>query len=371
MKNIFFNIRLLFKFWRILSKRKFILSEEVLTFEKRLAKYFGLRHALGVANGTDALILALKVYNIGPGDEVIVPAFGFFSTAGAVAWINARPVFVDISFPTLHIDVSLIERAITPHSKAIIVTHLNGVVIDIGGIVALAKKHNLPLIEDYAQAFGSRSPQLPIRYGDIVCLSFNPTKIIHAYGDGGALLMDDDAIAKKIEQMRMYGTNVKELGKRHHIFGVASRLSVWGAAALNLQLDSLDSIISKRKENYFFYLNYLDGAKGMTLPEFSKDPSYAINGYRFVVLMEKREELFLYLKKQNVDVEINHGSALPFMPVFSFLGHKPGTFPVAERAAREALTLSTCESSGYNNVDRTAGLVRKFNESRAFSKSRQ
>lgn len=362
MNDLFFNIRVLLKFWQILIRKKFILNKDVLDFERRISQYFGLKHALGVASGTDALVLALKAVNIGPGDEVIVPALGFFSTAGAVTWVNAVPVFVDISLPALNIDDSLIEQAITPRTKAIIISHLNGIVTDISKVAMIAKKHNLVLIEDYAQSLGSSLlGESSVKYGDMVCLSLSANKIFHGCGDGGAILTDNKEIFEKIRLMRMYGTSVAQLGTSHHMPGVASRLPVWNAAILNLRFDSMDAVISKWRKNYFYYLEMLGKSGGnLILPNFVTDKKLIINGYRLIVLTEKREELFNYLQKHDIKVQINYGRTLPSMPAFSYLGYSPGDFPVAERVAREALTLPTDASLNSKDIDRIVSLISLF-----------
>lgn len=361
MRKFFFKTRLLWRFWKILSRGEFVLGREVALFERRLRGFFRLKHALGVASGTDALVLSLKAAAIGPGDEVIVPALGFFSTAGAVSWVNAKPVFVDSTLPTMQMDAALIEQAITPRTRAIIIAHLNGVVTDISRIADIAEKHNLILIEDYAQAFGVHfSSRKIVRYGDIVCLSFNPTKIVHAYGDGGAILTNSDEIAEKVRLMRMYGTTVRGLGRQHHIVGVASRLSIWSAAALNLQLDTLERIVRKRREKFFLYLKYLRGIKGVMLPQYMTEKDCVVTGYRFVILTEKRDELFNYLKRHGVDVQVNYGMALPLMVAFSSLGYVSGDFPIAEKVSREALTLPSDESLAEKDILRITGWIRSF-----------
>jgi dTDP-4-amino-4,6-dideoxygalactose transaminase len=359
MNNFFFNIKVLINFWGILSSKKFLLNKSVFEFEKKISDYFELKYSLGVASGTDALMLSLKVAGVEPGDEVIVPALSFYSTAGAVTWVGATPVFVDVSLPDFSINSFLIEQKITAKTKVIVVAHLNGIVSDISFIKKIAKKNNLLVIEDYAQSFGAFYLYNGAKsYGDIVCLSLNAKKIFHGGGDGGVILTNNKIFFEKIKLMRMYGAKVEDFGRDHSIQGIASRLGVWNASILNIHYNYIEKTLSVRRKNYFNYLNLLDSLRGkLFLPKFTCDKKMVISGYRFVILTERRDELFSYLKRHNVNVQINYRTALPFMTAFSHSGYSSGDFPVAERIARESLTLPTEDFLTNRDIHKISNLI--------------
>lgn len=359
MNDLFLNFKILLSFWNMLGPKNYGRIGPRQIFEKKLAKFLGCDYALGVASGTDALILSLKALGIGPGDEVIVPAISFFSTAGTVAWINAKPVFVDVELGSFNIDPNLIEKVVTPKTKGIIVTHLNGRMATLEKILDIAQGHNLFLIEDAAQAFGSQyKNHHPGYFGDIACLSFNPSKILTAGGDGGAIVTNNKDIAEKISLLRMYGTTADKLSMEHYLVGVASRLSPFHAAVMNIMLDNFDSIIEKRRKNYFLYSELLRGIGDWVLPEVLQD--YFINGYRYVILTKKRDALHKFLRENKVDSRVQYGVPLPYFEAFGYLGYKKGDFPIAEKIADESLVLPTEGRIPEKEIRRTAEFVRKF-----------
>ncbi len=363
MNELFLKLKIINALAGIILKGKnvsdFILGKSVRIFEESLAKYVGSKYALGVASGTDALILSLKACGIGPGDEVIVPAVSFYSSAGAVSWVNAKPVFVDVELDSFNINPNLIEKAVTSKTKGIIITHLNGRMADMNKISELAKKHNLFLIEDAAQAIGATYKGKPIGYyGDISCLSFNPSKILTAGGDGGAIITNSKSIADKISFLKMYGTNFENLSVKHPIIGVASRLSPFHAAVMNITMDDLDNIIEKRRANYFLYSEFLREAGDLVIPE--TPPDYFINGYRYVVLTKKRDQLHKFLRENKVDSRIQYGVPLPYFEAFDYLGHPKGDFPVAERMAKESLVLPTGPHITKEDIRRISALIKTF-----------
>lgn len=364
MNDIFLNFKILMSFWDIIRGRDFILGEAVRNFEKRLAHFLDAPYVLGVNSGTDALILSLKALGIGPGDEVIVPAAGFFSTVGAVSWVNARPVFVDADLNDFNLDPNLIENVVTKKTKAIIVAHLNGRMADTDKILAISKKHNLFLIEDAAQAIGAKYKGQSIGYySDIACLSFNPSKILAAYGDGGAIITKSAALAEKISLMRMYGAgSYNDLSVRHSILGVSSRLSSFQAAVLNAKLEGLGDVIEKWRRNYFLYAKFLRNVQGIILPKNSLESDCFINGYRYIILTKKRNELLKFLRENKIDARKHYGVSLPQFEAFKHLGYKKGNFPIAERIAEESLALPTDGNIPEKEIRRTAELIRKFIE---------
>lgn len=365
INNLLFNLAVIVRFCKVLFSGHFLLNKDVFDFERNVAQYFRLKYSVGVASGTDALMISLKATGVEVGDEIIVPALSFYSTAGAVAWIGAKPVFVDVSIDDLSLDFSLVEEKITAKTKAIIVAHLNGIVTDVRPLVEIAKKYNLFLIEDYAQSFGSFfvNEEKKVIYGDIVCLSLNAKKIFHGGGDGGAILTNNGDIFEKLKLIRMYGVTVDGLGSVHGILGIASRLGVWNAVILNQSFTRIGYQIEQSRKIFFLYLKFLEKLNndaGLVLPKVAFKKGIIINGYRFVLLSKKRDELYLFLKKHNVDVKINYGCALHLMPAFSYLGNSLGNFPVAERVADESLTLPVDEMMSEKDVEKIVVLIDGF-----------
>lgn len=365
-KEFFSRLKVLLSFRDILSRRDLPWeSRVVFNFEKKLSEYLGVPHVLGVASGTDALILALKACGIGPGDEVLVPALSFFSTASAVAWIGAKPVFVDVDSRTLNIDPFGIERVATSRAKAIILVHLNGLMADVEHIMKIAQKKSLPVIEDATHAFGSKYKDKHIGYyGTIACLSFNPTKILGGPGDGGAVITTDSLLAEKVNFLRRYGSRYSELGVDHPIVGVASRLSSFQASVLNQEIEGIDAVIEKTRRNYFLYSRFLAGVDGLVLPA-PIPAEYFINGYRFPVLTKQRDGLRKFLKERGIEARFQYGIPLPYFTAFNYLGYKRGDFPVSEKIAEEVLCLPTECGFSEKEIAAIANLIKGY-----FSNSR-
>lgn len=361
MDNFYAKFKILLSLWNIMGNApphpRYQIVEE---FEKKLAEFFELPYALGVASGTDALILSLKACGIGPGDEVIIPAISFFSTAAAPAWIGARPVFADIDAESLNIDPAKIEKVITPRTKAIIAVHLNGRMADMEQITALAKKKPLIVIEDAAHAFGSKyKGKPPGYYGDLACISFNPTKIFGGYGDGGAIITQHAELAEKINYMRRYGSRYQEFGIDHPVVGVASRLHPFQAAVLKAKLGIAENIIAQTRRNYFLYSELLKGIEGLTLSK-EPEPEHFINGYRYPVFTAKRAGLRKFLRERGIDARFQYGVPLPFFEAWANLGYKKGDFPVAEKIADEVLCLPTGPALPESKIRTTAELIKEY-----------
>ena len=365
MKDLFDQFKILLSFWNILKSNGFPWENQVIRdFEKKLSDYLEVQYVLGVASGTDALILALKACGIKPGNEVIVPALSFFSTAGAVAWVGAKPIFVDIEPTSFNIDPQKIEKAVTPKTKAVIAVHLNGRMADMEAIRQVADRKLLPVIEDAAHAFGSKYKGKPIgHYGDLACLSFNPTKLFGGYGDGGVVITQNAKLAEKISLLRTYGSpRYQEFGINHPIIGTASRLSQFQAAILDIKLQSVEHVIEKTRQNWFLYSKLLDGVGDLVLP--SSPPEYFINGYRFPVLSKKRDGLRIALKKQGFDARMQYAVPLPYFGAFRYLGHKKGDFPNAEKVAAEVLCLPTDYALPEKEIKRAARIIKEHFTSR-------
>ena len=337
-----------------------MLGREVQEIETKLAKFCGAKYAFGVASGTDALILSLKACGIGPGDEVITPAVGFFSSASAIAWVNATPVFVDVDLETFNIDVSKIEAVITPKTKAILPVHLNGKMADLDPILEIACKHGLRVIVDAAQAVGSRYKDKSIgQFGDLICLSLNHTKIISGFGDGGMVFTNDKTLAEKISMMRSYGApTLKEAHSNNTIIGVASRLSSFHAAVLNAQFPFLESYIIKQRENYFLYQKLLEGVGDLILPK--ERSNYFTNGYRFSVRTKRKKEMIEFLRKRGVRAMDPYAVPMPYLPAFKNLGYRTGDFPVAEEIAEESLSLPVHYSLVQDKIINITNQIRRF-----------
>jgi len=321
----------------VMSKSQFILGENVKKLEKDVATYSRVKHGIGVANGSDALHISLEGCGVGVGDEVIVPSFTFFATAGAVARTGAKPVFVDIDPKTFNIDPSKIEAAITENTKAIIPVHLYGQMADMDPIVEIAKKYNLFIIEDAAQAIGSQYKGKAVgELGTTACYSFFPTKNLGAYGDGGMIVTDDDEIGEKMRVIRVHGSKPKY---HHHILGYNSRLDELQAAILNIKFPHLDTwgnLRREKAENYTKLLHESLGDKVVT--PYVEEHNYHVF-HQYTIRVERRDELQNFLKDNGVSTMIYYPKPLHLQPVFAELGYKEGDLPETEKASAEALSL--------------------------------
>lgn len=359
MKDFLFHLKILAAFWEIISKKDFLLGRTVKDFEERLSNFLGVKYVIGVGNCTDALVMVLKAFNVGPGDEVIVPAVSFFATAAAVSWVNAKPIFVDVDLKSLNINPNLLEKAITPRTKAVIVVHLNGRMADMEPIMRIARRKKLVVIEDAAHAIGAKYNGNGIGYyGDAACLSFNIQKILNTYGDGGAVVTNNPLVAEKIALMRTYGARFKEMDKHHSIIGIASRIQSFQAAVLAEKLKDLPSAIEQWRRNYFTYSKLLAGFKELEIPEIPEE--HFINGYRYVVFSKKRDELYRFLKDRGIDAGIRYNVPLAYLEAFSVLGYKTGDFPSAEKIAKESLVLPTNGRLSENEIIKISGLIKTF-----------
>ena len=365
MKETLLNLKILLSFWDLIRRRDFVLGETVRRLEKQLADFCGATYALGVGSGTDALILSLKACGVGPGDEVITAAVGFFSTAGAISWVNATPVFVDADADTFNIGVSKIEAAITSKTKAIVPVHLNGRMVDMEPILALAKKYNLFVIVDAAQAIGSKYKDKPIgQWGDLVCLSFGYSKILETYGDGGMIFTNRPDLAEKIALFRTYGApSWKDIHTDNRVVGVASRLGSFQAAVVLEKLPFLTRMIERQRTNYFLYNELLKETEDITLP--CNESDYSINGYRLAMLTTRRDELQNFLSNHGEKLHNWYPVPLPYLPAFQNLGYKKGDFPVAEKIADECLILPTRYNLPAGKGARITNLINEFFHARA------
>lgn len=320
---------------RVYADHHYIMGPQVKELEDKMAAYLGIKHAIGCASGTDALVLAVKALGIGEGDEVITTPFTFFATASSI-WRNfAKPVFVDIDPLTFNLDPAKIEAAITPHTKAIMPVHLFGQCADMDAIMAIAKKHNLYVIEDNAQGIGSTwNNQMSCSFGDIGTLSFFPSKNLGAMGDAGMCLTNDDDLAAKMRQLRVHGENPKYY---HKWVGLNSRLDTVQAAILNVKLDYLAGWSKARRANAEFYNSRLKNIPGIRVPHID---SKAVSIYnQYTLICEKRDELMAHLQAKDIACAVYYPKALHVQECFSSLGYKQGDLPIAEEMANKVLSI--------------------------------
>lgn len=323
----------------VVESQYFILGPKVKELEEKIADYSQCKQAIGVSSGTDALLIALMAIDLKPGDEVITTPFSFFATAGVIARLNAKPVFVDIQEDTYNLDPSKIEAAITDKTKAIIPVHLFGQVADMDPIMEIAKKHNLYVIEDAAQAIGSEDDKgrRAGSLGHIGCFSFFPSKNLGGFGDAGMVVTNDDALAKKLIQLRVHGSEPKYY---HQIIGGNFRIDALQAAVLTIKLDFLDQWTESRQKNAGEYIEKLKNnglEKELGLPFIKKGYRHIFN--QFVLRSSKRDELIKHLREYNIGCEIYYPLTLSDQACFSYLNNKKGGFPVSEKAAEEVLAI--------------------------------
>jgi len=344
---------------RVLESGQFIGGKEVENFEKEFAKFCGIKYAISVNSGTDALFLSLKTLGIGPGDEVITTPFTFIATAEVIANLGAKPVFVDIDPKHFNIDPLKIEKAITKKTKAIIPVHLFGQMADMDEIIRIAKKYKLFVVEDAAQAIGAKikfpisnfqfsnksqisKSKLKIKWrmagsiGDVGCFSFFPSKNLGAFGDGGMVVTNNKKLAEKIRLLRNHGSSPKNK-YLNLILGTNSRLDAIQAAILRVKLKYLKKWIKKRQEIANYYNQFLQGIGDIQVPEILLDRTHTFHQY--TIRTKNRDKLKKYLEKNGIPTMIYYPIPLHLQPAFKCLGYKKGDFPEAEKASKEVLSL--------------------------------
>jgi UDP-2-acetamido-2-deoxy-ribo-hexuluronate aminotransferase len=317
----------------VLESSQYILGPKVQELEKSIAAYHGVSEGVGVASGTDALHLALDAIGIGEGDEVITTPFTFFATAEAILYTGATPVFVDIEPDTMNLDPGKIEESITKRTKAIVPVHIFGHPADMERIQAIAKEHSLSVIEDCAQSFGAGiKGQKTGSFGDAGCFSFYPSKNLGAFGDGGMVLLGDDAIAADIRKLRNHGS----VGAyRHESVGFNSRLDELQAAVLLVKLRRIDVYNEQRRQVASLYNTLLSGAVELPVER----PGCTHVYHQYTIRTQKRNELQSHLRENDVSSVVYYPIPLHLQEAVSFLGYKKGDFPVAEETAEKVLSL--------------------------------
>jgi dTDP-4-amino-4,6-dideoxygalactose transaminase len=335
---------------RVLTGSRFILGPEVTALEGELAARCGAGHGIGVASGTDALRLALGALGIGPGDEVLTPAFSFIASSSTITMTGARPVFVDIDPATYAIDPALAARAITPRTRAIVVVHLYGHPAAMAPLARLARERGLAIVEDAAQAIGAAVDGRPIGgWGDVACLSFYPTKNLGACGDGGMVLTSRADVAEHLRRLRHHG----DTGRYHHVeLGTCSRLDELQAALLRVKLGHLDEWTARRRAIAARYLKaFADLPLG--LPEEAPGATHVY--HLFTVRHAARDALAGRLAEAGIGTAVHYPSAAPAQPLYA---GTPGAWPEAVRAAREVLSLPCYAEMTDEEVETVAAAVR-------------
>ncbi len=332
----------------------YILGKELECFEENFAAFTGSRHCIGVGNGQEALILAVRALGIGPGDEVITQSNGYIASVLGITENGAAPVFVEPDEYFL-MDADKIEAAITPRTKAILCVHLYGQASNMEKIQAIAKKHGLYLIEDCAQCHGAKwNGKMTGTFGDIGCFSFYPTKPIGALGDAGACVTDDPVLAEKLKMLRNYGSGVKYVNQ---ITGVNSRLDDIQAAMLQVGLKHFAEATERRTEIAQAYLTRIRNPH-VRLPETQEGATHV--WHVFAVLSDKRDALQAWLLSQGVKTSIHYPIPPHLQQCYAFLGYKEGDFPICEKHAKQLLSLPIYNGMPLEDVDAVIDAVNRF-----------
>lgn len=337
----------------ILESSQYILGNKVLELEKKISNYHGVREAIGVASGTDALYFSLLSLGIGKGDEVITTPFTFFATVEAIIYTGARPVFVDIDPDTFNIDAFQINNAITEKTKAILPVHIFGHPADMVNIMEIASKYNLKVIEDCAQSFGaSIYGKKTGSFGNAGCYSFYPSKNLGAYGDGGMIIVDDIEIAQKIRMLRNHGSKGSY---RHEFIGYNSRLDEIQAGILLVKFNKIDEYNRKRRQNAMLYNSLLKGV--VRVPVEKGDITHVYHQY--TILSKKRDAIQSYLKDKGIPSVVYYPVPLHLQKALKYLGYKENDFPVAERVSAEVLSLPIYPELGEQDIILTSNAIKE------------
>jgi len=346
---------------RVAESQHFILGPEVQKMEEEFCDYLKCKHAIGVSSGTDALLLALMAIDLKPGDEVIVPTYSFFATAGVVSRLNAVPVLTDIDPVTFNIDPAEVKKKITKKTKAIIPVHLYGQSADMEPLMSIAKEHNLKIIEDAAQAIGTqyKDGKFVGTIGDIGCFSFFPSKNLGCYGDGGLVTTDDDDLAFKLKIKRVHGGEPKYY---HKVIGGNFRLDAIQAAVLRVKLPHLDNWSEQRRKNAETYNKFFieaglaeetgrikfDNKNKVLIPKAIykseiRNPKSEIRNYhiynQYIIRVVQRDELRNFLTKNDIGTEIYYPVPFHLQECFANLNYKKGDFPLSEQAGDTSIAL--------------------------------
>ncbi|WP_408955109.1 DegT/DnrJ/EryC1/StrS family aminotransferase [Natroniella sp. ANB-PHB2] len=346
----------------VLDSTRYIMGENVTGLEKEVADYCDVKYGIGVASGTDALLLSLKALEVGPGDEVILPTFTFFATAGVVSRLGAIPVFADIDPVTYNITPEEIEKRITDKTKAIIPVHLYGQPAEMDKIMELAEEHDLKVVEDACQAIGAEYKGEQVgNFGDATALSFFPSKNLGAYGDAGMVLTNDEELAERIKSLRVHGASPKYY---HQEVGYNSRLDAIQAAILRVKLKYLDQWTEGRQrvaENYDRLFKEYDLEDKVVTPKKKVDDSTHVY-HQYVVRVENRDELQKKLKEKGISSAVYYPVPLHLQECYEDLGYQKGDLPVAEKACGEVLALPIDPELSEEQVEYVVDSINNFYE---------
>jgi dTDP-4-amino-4,6-dideoxygalactose transaminase len=341
---------------RVMASQLFVLGREGAAFEQEVAKLCGVAHGVGVASGTDALILALRSCGVQSGDEVVLPAFTFVATGSAVSALGAKPVFADIRPESYNVDPAEFERRVTPRTRAIVVVHLYGLPADMDPILAFAKSRKLPVIEDNAQAIGASYKGIRTgSLGDAACFSFYPTKNLGAYGDAGLVTTNSAELAERIRTLRNHGQTGKYLSTEP---GWNSRLDEIQAAILRVKLSHLSNWQRARQANAVEYTRLLNQVPGVMPPVVPEGFEHVFHQY--TVRIERRDALQRFLSERKIGSTVYYPHPLHLQPLYASLGHKAGDFPHAERAAQEVLSLPMYPELRKEQIARVVEAIADF-----------
>lgn len=341
---------------KVLRSQQFVLGKEGAALEEEVARLCGVAHGVGVASGTDALILALRACGVQSGDEVLLPPFTFVATGSAVSALGAKPVFADILPGTFNVNPAELARRVTPRTRAIIVVHLYGLAADMGAILSFASERKIPVIEDNAQAIGAAyRGRRTGSFGDVACLSFYPTKNLGAYGDAGMVVTNSAEIAARLRTLRNHGQTAKYVSAEA---GWNSRLDELQAAILRVKLRHLPEWQRARQANAELYTRLLAGIPGLETPSAASDCEHVFHQY--TVRVKKREQLHQFLAGRSIGSAVYYPVPLHLQPIYSSLGHKEGDFPVSEQAAREVLSLPMYPELKNEQIARVAATIGEF-----------
>src|SRR5574341_1491607 len=343
----------------VCEEQAFILGARVADLEKDLERYLGAAHAVGVASGTDAILLSLMACGVGAGDEVVTVPFTFFATAGSISRLGAKPVFVDIRPDTYNMDPGQVAGKLTTRTKAIIPVHLFGQCADMEQIGKAAAGRNLAVIEDAAQAIGAkRRDRQAGTIGRLGCFSFFPSKNLGGFGDGGLVTTGDAALAERVRMLRVHGSREKYL---HELVGFNSRLDALQAVVLRVKLKYLDRWTEGRRRNAVRYERLFQDAKlleRVTLPVTDPGNHHVFN--QFTIRVKQRDELRAYLKDKGIGTEVYYPIPLHLQTCYRELGYRQGSFPVSERAAQEALSLPIYAELSEEQQASVVDTIREF-----------
>jgi len=340
---------------RTLDNCSFCLGPDVAQFEKDFARFCGAEHCVAFNSGTSALHVAMLLLNVGRGDEVITTPSSFVATSWAISYVGAKPVYVDVDDATFNLDPALVERAITPRTRALLPVHLYGHPADLDPLLAIARKHKLPLVEDAAQAHAAKyKGKMVGTFGEIACFSFYPGKNLGAYGEGGALLTNNAAYAARARALREHGSTQRYY---HDEVGFNYRMEGIQGAVLGVKLKFLNDWTRERRRVAHRYHELLAGTP-LQLP---REAGCAESAYHlYVVRHPRRDELKQYLETNGVGCALHYPLPLHLQKCYAHLGHQPGSFPVAEKIARECLSLPIYPELTDAQIQRVVEVIRDF-----------